>query len=106
MSVAPRLTAVPPAPAATEPPQPAGSEEARTPLGQLLIEAGQIGRDDLEKALAFQASYGGRLGSILRVNDRRDIVGGLKEQKCFPFRSYQVKRPGRTRVPGELSGTP
>ncbi|TAL12175.1 MAG: type II/IV secretion system protein [Chloroflexota bacterium] len=34
-------------------------------MGQLLIEGGLIGREDLEKALAFQASYGGRLGSIL-----------------------------------------
>jgi general secretion pathway protein E len=35
------------------------------PLGQLLLAEGLIEADDLEKALAFQEQYGGRLGSIL-----------------------------------------
>ena len=62
MQLAPRL-----APALVSPPavDDAVAEDSRRPIGQLLLSAGLIGREDLEKALAFQESYGGRLGSIL-----------------------------------------
>ena len=62
MTLASRLASAPaPLPAVDE----AGAEDSRRPIGQLLLSAGLIGREDLEKALAFQQSYGGRLGSIL-----------------------------------------
>ncbi|MBI1778298.1 MAG: Flp pilus assembly complex ATPase component TadA [Proteobacteria bacterium] len=34
-------------------------------LGEMLLADGHLEQDDLDKALAFQADYGGRLGSIL-----------------------------------------
>ena len=55
MTAAPRL-AVPAAspPPADEAEAPELSQDVRRPIGQLLLEAGLIGREDLEKALAFQ----------------------------------------------------
>jgi general secretion pathway protein E len=92
MSVAPRLAAVPPVPA--EP----LSEEAHKPLGQLLVEAGLIGRDDLEKALAFQASYGGRLGSILVR------MGAVGEDPLLQLLSRQLDLPvlEREDIPADM----
>ncbi|MDA0704222.1 MAG: ATPase, T2SS/T4P/T4SS family, partial [Proteobacteria bacterium] len=78
MSLAPRLV---------PPPEEIQPEEARKPIGQLLIEAGQIGRDDLEKALAFQASYGGRLGSILVR------MGAVGEDPLLKLLSRQLDLP-------------
>jgi general secretion pathway protein E len=78
MSVAPRLV---------PPPTELTPEEARKPIGQLLIEAGQIGRDDLEKALAFQASDGGRLGSILVR------MGAVGEDPLLQLLSRQLDLP-------------
>jgi general secretion pathway protein E len=88
MTLAPRLApgsrpaAAPAAPAAAEDP-----EAARRPIGQLLLSAGLIGREDLEKALAFQASYGGRLGSILVR------MGAVGEDPLLALLSRQLDLP-------------
>ena len=65
----------------------ASEEEARRPIGQLLLSAGLIGRDDLEKALSFQASYGGRLGSILVR------MGAVGEDPLLALLSRQLDFP-------------
>jgi len=57
------------------------------PLGRLLIEAGLIGENDLEKGLAFQRRYGGRLGSILVR------LGALSEERLLPILSAQLSIP-------------
>ena len=57
------------------------------PLGRLLIEAGLIGENDLEKGLAFQRRYGGRLGSILVR------LGALSEERLLPILSAQLGIP-------------
>ena len=62
-------------------------EEFQRPIGQLLMEAGLIGRDDLEKALAFQSSYGGRLGSILVR------MGAVGEDPLLQLLSRQLELP-------------
>lgn len=56
-------------------------------LGQMLLEAGQIGQDDLDKALAFQREYGGRLGSILVR------MGALAEAELLGALSLQLGLP-------------
>jgi general secretion pathway protein E len=47
------------------PTSPTDDVAAALPIGQLLLRAGLIGSEDLEKALSFQESYGGRVGSVL-----------------------------------------
>jgi len=66
---------------------PADAEESRRPIGQLLLSAGLIGREDLEKALAFQESYGGRLGSILVR------MGAVGEDPLLQLLSRQLELP-------------
>ena len=94
-SAAPRLAAAPLA--SPKPPEPL-PEEAHKPLGQLLIEASLIGRDDLEKALAFQASYGGRLGSILVR------MGAVGEDPLLQLLSRQLDLPvlEREEIPTDM----
>jgi general secretion pathway protein E len=46
-------------------------------LGELLLEAGQIGAAELDRALEFQAAQGGRLGAILVR------LGALSEESLF-----------------------
>ena len=84
--------------AAPLPAAPALSEESRKPIGQLLIEGGLIGREDLEKALAFQASYGGRLGSILVR------MGAVGEDPLLQLLSRQLDLPvlEREEIPTEI----
>lgn len=54
------------------------------PLGQLLIEAGKIGPDELQRALEFQQRYGGRLGAILTR------LGICSEDVVLPVLSGQL----------------
>jgi len=56
-------------------------------IGELLIAKGAIGQEDLEKALAFQAEYGGRLGSILVR------MGALSEAEFLTVLSAQLGIP-------------
>jgi len=94
MTLAPRLatTPLPPPVAAGDP------EESRQPIGQLLLQAGLIGREDLEKALAFQESYGGRLGSILVR------MGAVGEDPLLQLLSRQLELPvlEREEIPTDI----
>ena len=84
MTLASRLASAPvPLPAVDE----AGAEDSRRPIGQLLLSAGLIGREDLEKALAFQQSYGGRLGSILVR------MGAVGEDPLLALLARQLELP-------------
>jgi general secretion pathway protein E len=87
MTFAPRLAAVPAAPAVPAPSPAEDHEDARRPIGQLLLSAGLISREDLEKALAFQESYGGRLGSILVR------MGAVGEDPLLQLLSRQLELP-------------
>jgi general secretion pathway protein E len=54
------------------------------PLGQMLIDEGLIVPDELDRALAFQKDYGGRLGSILLR------FGAVSEEKLLEVLSRQL----------------
>ncbi|HXJ42383.1 MAG TPA: hypothetical protein VNH18_24090, partial [Bryobacteraceae bacterium] len=54
-----------------------------TPLGQLLIDRGLIGTEDLERALELQRERGDKLGKILvdmGYLAQRDLLSALSEQ--------------------------
>jgi general secretion pathway protein E len=54
-----------------------------TPLGQLLIERGLIGPEDLERALELQRERGDKVGKILvdmGYLAQRDLIGALSDQ--------------------------
>ncbi len=53
-------------------------------IGQLLIQRGLISQQDLDKALAFQRQYKGRLGSILVR------MGALSEDSLLPVLAEQL----------------
>ena len=58
-----------------------------TALGQMLLARGLIGEADLERGLAFQAQFGGRLGGVLvRIGalSESDLIGVLSEQLGLP----------------------
>jgi general secretion pathway protein E len=57
---------------------------AVSPIGALLVTAGVISQADVEKALAFQGQYGGRLGSILIR------MGALSEDTLLPVLAEQL----------------
>jgi general secretion pathway protein E len=70
--------------------EPEASEEPREeqrPLGQMLIEDGIVSSEDLHRALAFQKSYGGRLGGILLR------FGALSEDRLLATLSRQLGIP-------------
>ena len=54
------------------------------PLGQMLIDEGLIDLEELDRALAFQKDYGGRLGSILLR------FGAVSEEKLLEVLSRQL----------------
>ena len=57
-------------------------------LGQMLIAQGLVSAPDLERGLAFQARFGGRLGGILvRIGalSESDLLAVLSEQLGFPI---------------------
>src|SRR3984893_3830380 len=68
------------------------------PIGQELREAGLIGESDLARALAFQARYSGRLGSILVR------LGALSEERLMPILANQLNLPllGEIDLPAEI----
>ncbi|MDR3733966.1 MAG: ATPase, T2SS/T4P/T4SS family [Acidobacteriaceae bacterium] len=57
------------------------------PIGQLLVEDGVIGQDDLNRALAFQQTYRGRLGAILVR------LGAVAEDRLLAVLSRQLNLP-------------
>jgi general secretion pathway protein E len=60
---------------------------AARPLGSLLVEAGAISADDLTRALAFQDSYGGRIGAVLLR------LGAVAEDRLLDALSQQLGLP-------------
>jgi general secretion pathway protein E len=61
---------------------------AQLAIGQILLLRGLITDDDLERGLAFQARFGGRLGAVLvRLGalSESDLLGGLAEQLGLPI---------------------
>jgi general secretion pathway protein E len=71
---------------APAPPAIAASWESR-PLGRMLIDDGVIEQAELDRALAFQRSYGGRLGGILLR------FGALSEDRLLLVLSRQLGIP-------------
>ena len=67
-------------------PEHAPSSETR-PLGRMLIDDGVIEQAELDRALAFQRSYGGRLGGILLR------FGALSEDRLLAMLSRQLGIP-------------
>ena len=64
------------------------------PLGQLLIDRGIIGADDLERALELQRERGDKLGEILvdmGYLAQRDLLAALSEQLGLPL--AQIAEP-------------
>src|SRR5579859_6632431 len=68
-------------------PPPAATGWERRPLGRLLIDDGVIDPAELDRALAFQQSYGGRLGGILLR------FGALSEDRLLAVLSRQLGIP-------------
>ena len=56
-------------------------------LGELLVERGIVSAADIQKALAFQEQFGGRIGSILVR------LGALSEETLLPVLSDQLAVP-------------
>ena len=61
--------------------------ETATMIGALLLQRGLITQQDLDKALAFQRQFKGRLGSILVR------MGALSEDALLPVLSEQLGLP-------------
>jgi len=58
------------------------------PIGQILLAHGFITAEDLERGLAFQARFGGRIGAVLvRLGalSESDLLIGLSEQLGLPI---------------------
>lgn len=56
-------------------------------IGTLLVQRGLVAAGELEKALAFQRQFGGRLGSVLMR------IGALSEDSLLPVLSEQLGLP-------------
>ena len=65
---------------------PGRSARARL-LGELLVDRGIVSAADIQKALAFQEQFGGRIGSILVR------LGALSEETLLPVLSDQLAVP-------------
>jgi general secretion pathway protein E len=57
------------------------------PIGELLLQAGLINAKDIDKALAFQLQFKGRLGAILVR------IGAISEDALLPILAQQLKLP-------------
>ena len=71
------------------------SPPASAPIGQLLLARGFISETDLERALAFQARFGGRLGAVLvRIGalSESNLLATLADQLGLPVLSGGDKR--------------
>lgn len=61
---------------------------ASVPIGQMLVRRGFVSEADVERALAFQARFGGRLGAILiRIGalSESDLLTTLADQLQLPI---------------------
>ena len=83
MVTAPRRANAAPLPADTAKPPPAEAAD-EPPLGRILIDRGIIELEELNRALAFQKSYGGRLGAILLR------LGALSEEALLAVLGRQL----------------
>ncbi|MDR3415421.1 MAG: ATPase, T2SS/T4P/T4SS family [Nevskia sp.] len=66
---------------------PLSGTDARRPIGQLLLSRGFLAESDLERGLAFQARFGGRLGAVLvRIGAvaEKDVLAALASQLGLP----------------------
>ena len=64
------------------------SSQGSAPLGQLLLARGMIKEGDLERGLAFQSRFGGRLGAVLvRIGavSESDLLMVLSQQLGLPI---------------------
>ncbi len=73
-------------------------DEPRRPmrLGEMLIERGQIGQEDLERALEIQKERGDKLGKILvdlGFIAMRDVLAALSEQLGVPMATLDEPPP-------------
>jgi general secretion pathway protein E len=73
-------------------------DEPRRPmrLGEMLIERGQIGQEDLERALEIQKERGDKLGKILvdlGFIAMRDVLAALSEQLSVPMATLDEPPP-------------
>jgi general secretion pathway protein E len=78
----------PVAPSVGTPNEAPNEGKAAQPLGQLLLAAGLIGEADLERGLAFQTRYGGRIGAVLvRIGavSENDVLVVLASQLGLPL---------------------
>ena len=66
---------------------PPGSSARARLLGELLVDRGIVSAADIQKALAFQEQFGGRIGSILVR------LGALSEETLLPVLSDQLAVP-------------
>ncbi len=64
---------------------------ARPLLGEILLETGEISREQLEKALSVQKNEGGLIGIIL-INQ-----GSITEQTLVKYLAIQAERVTSTR---------
>jgi len=78
-------------------------------LGELLIERGIIGQQQLDKALAFQQEKGGLIGEILvdlGFAKEEDIAQALTAQYGFPYLplgNYEINPEVANIVPGRVA---
>src|SRR5204862_5671267 len=59
------------------------------PLGQMLLARGLLSEVDVERGLAFQTRFGGRLGAVLVR------IGALPESELLSVLSEQLSMPVR-----------
>src|SRR5258707_12011736 len=70
-------------------------------LGEMLIERGQIGQEDLDRALELQKERGDKLGKILvdlGFIAMRDILASLSEQLGVPLAALDEPPPSAPEV--------
>lgn len=71
-------------------------ERSKKRLGEILIEAGALSKEELEDALAFQKKEGGLIGQILlkhHLISEENLIAALAQQLKIPYlhlASYSV----------------
>lgn len=89
----------------------ATASQAALPIGQILLHHGFITPDDLERGLAFQSRFGGRIGAVLvRLGalSESNLLIGLSEQLGLPILGHDdmPTDPHAMHAAIELSGQP
>ena len=93
--------------AATLPPYPesvAGDDSPRhMRIGEILLERGKIGIEDLERALELQRERGDKLGKILvdmGLLAQRDVLAALGDQLGIPLVTVDTAPPEAPELEG------